>query len=239
VSQREARASTRGAPELVSLEPGTNLLVAGPVMTGKRTLMLSLLADRLADGGGGVVVTTRKSARTTERAVADLLGRNPGENLAVVDCTGVEEWSRGRARTAGRRRLSGPGDLTGVGIGVTEFLRRLHADGLDGVVGLHSLSTMLMYADLRRLFQFVHVLAGRVDAAGFASVVTVDDDVVSERESTVLRQAFDAVLEVRERDGDGDGPATRTAREGRGGPRRELRVRGADVGPREWTPFGP
>jgi hypothetical protein len=83
-----------------------------------------------------------------------------------------------------------------------------------------------------------------VDATGFASVVTVDDDVVSEREATVLRQAFDAVLEVREREseseGEGEGgPATRTAREGRGGPRRELRARGADVGPREWTPFGP
>jgi hypothetical protein len=192
-------------------------------------------------------VTTRKSARTTEREFGDLLGRDPGDDLAVVDCTGVEE--RGRKRASNRRRLSGPGDLTGVGIGVTEFVRRVHARGRGGTVGLHSLSTMLMYADLRRLFQFVHVLTGRVDATGFASVLTMDDGVVTEREATVLRQAFDAVLEVRERGtertarGDvsesGSGGVGRSGGgSGSAGPRRELRVRGADVGPREWTPFG-
>jgi KaiC/GvpD/RAD55 family RecA-like ATPase len=228
-------------PDLVSLEPGTNLLVSGPTMTGKRTLMLSLLADAVADGRGGVVVTTRKSARTTERQFADLLGRAPGGDLAVVDCAGVGGPDRGPRRGRGRgrggrgstrRQLSGPGDLTGIGIGVTEFMRRIHAEERGGVVGLHSLSTMLMYADLRRLYQFVHVLTGRVDATDFASVLTMDDGVVADREATVLRGAFDAVLEVREREG------ARSAREGRGAPRRELRVRGDDVGPREWTPFG-
>jgi hypothetical protein len=211
---------TPRAADLLSLDPGTSVLVSGPAMANKRTLVVSLLAEAYVEGDAGLFVSTRKSAGAIRREFANLAGRRPDDRFAVVDCTGLETDGRSRmTRTAG-----GPGDLTGAGIGVTEFLKRFHGAGLSGRFGLHSVSTMTMYADLRRVFQFLHVVVGRLELAGFAGAVTLDDGVVDARERAVLSQLFDAVVEVRETDGAGG---------------HDLRCRGADVGPREWTPFRP
>jgi KaiC/GvpD/RAD55 family RecA-like ATPase len=114
--------------------------------------------------------------------------------------------------------VSDPGDLTGIGIGVTTFLRQFYREGTSARLGVHSVSTMLMYADLRRVFRLLHVLTARIDAADSIGVFALDDSVDS-HEQSVLRQPFDGVVELRETD------------EGR-----ELRCRGVDAGPRSWTP---
>jgi len=202
--------------DAVTLDPGTTLLVTGPVMTGKRRLALDLLS-RHAGAEDTVFVTTRKDAETIEREFAARAGDEAATRLSVVDCVGGTAGVR--ARDDGRRRyVSTPGDLTGIGIAVTGFLRERHARGERANLGLHSLSTMVMYADFRRVFQFLHVVVGRVSAADFRGVFTVDTSVVDDRQLDVLTQPFDARLDVRER-----------------GNEREFRVRGHDVGPRTWT----
>ena len=201
--------------DAVALDPGTTLLVSGPVMTGKRRLVLELLATHEDDT---VFVTTRRGAAAIEREF-ESIAPGAGDRLSVVDCV-----SAGAGVSAGRvdghRYVSTPGDLTGIGIAVTEFLRERHSRGERANLGLHSLSTMVMYADLRRVFQYLHVVTSRVSVAGFRAVCSVDSSVVDDRDLAVLSQPFDARLELRERDGG-----------------REFRVRGDDLGPRAWTPL--
>jgi hypothetical protein len=79
---------------------------------------------------------------------------------------------------------------------------------------------MLMYADLRRVYQFVHVLTGRIDSSGFAGAFTLDTTTRNSESLDVLMQVFDALVEVRD---EGNGP--------------ELKVRGGEFGPRQWTEF--
>jgi KaiC/GvpD/RAD55 family RecA-like ATPase len=217
VQQRDTRAPASTAADLVSLPDGQSVLVAGEAMTGKRSLLLSVLASRAARDWGTVLVTTRKPPAATYRQFARLDGVIPPDRVSVVDGTGMGteggEWA---SRAAG-----GPGDLTGIGIGVTEFLREHHQAGRPAQLGLHSLSTMLMYADLKRLFQFVHVTTTRLAATGYAGVFTVDSGVLDGRELSILQQPFDGLVEVREGDAG-----------------RELRARGEVEGPREWTRFG-
>jgi hypothetical protein len=203
----------------VHLDDGNSVLVTGEAMTGKRSLLLSVLAGR-ADRRetGTVLVTTRKPPVATYRQFARLDGSIPPERVSVVDGTGV--GSAGGGGWA-YRAAGGPGDLTGIGIAVTEFLREHHRAGQPAQFGLHSLSTMLMYADLKRLFQFVHVTTTRLAATEFAGGFTVDSGVLDDRERSILRQPFDGVVEVREGDAG-----------------RELRARGTVDGPREWTRFG-
>jgi KaiC/GvpD/RAD55 family RecA-like ATPase len=217
------------AGELVTVPDGASVLVAGPVLSAKRTLMLAMLASR-ANGGvdrGTVVVSTRKPARATVRQYEELGGPVESDRIAVVDCTGldIDSTGRGADRRVRHRSVSGPGDLTGLGIRVSELLGGFQADGLAGQVGLHSLSTMLMYADVRRLYQFLHVVTGRAAATGFATVCTLDRGVVEDREERILTQPFDGVVEVRQHDPD------------RGGGK-QLRVAGDVEGPDGWTSFG-
>lgn len=203
------------------LAPGTSVLVSGPVMTAKRALHLRLLA-----GGGEptptVLVTTRKSADATTSTFADVAGHVDEDTLAVVDCTGTEFGNTRRGPN--RRYVSHPGDLTGIGIGLTEFMRRFHHGHGCGQVGFHSLSTVLMYTGFRRLFQFLHVITGRIDSSDFRGVFVIDDSALDARQWDILLQLFDTAVLTREGDGG----------------QRQIRVRGADagtLGPTTWTDF--
>ncbi|WP_372913084.1 hypothetical protein [Salinigranum sp.] len=205
-----------------ALAPGTNVLLSGPVMTGKQRVLLRLLAGGDPTDRGTVVATTRTSADAVSRTFEAIAGEVPDDLFAVVDCTGTIAESRVR-KTANRRFLSNPGDLTGVGIGLTEFMRRFYHRGDEARVGVHSLSTMLMYTEFRRLFQFLHAVTGRIDSSGFVGAFAVDSSALEPRELNILLQLFDSVVETR----DGDESV-------------EYRVRGADagtLGPGSWTSF--
>lgn len=205
---------------IAELEAGSNVLVAGPVMTGKRRLMNALLAQGTPNERGTIVITTRKDADRTVRSFEQISGPIDEERLSVVDCTGSSRNFRTPRSSPTVQRVSNPGDLTGIGIGVTKFMRRYYEGGVGARLGLHSLSTMLMYSDLRRVFQFLHVMTGRISNSEFVGVFTLDDTMVDSTDVNILTQPFDAVVDVR------------NTPEGT----RELRVRGADIGPRRWTP---
>ena len=215
-------ASATVALEPDALAPGTNVLVSGPVLTAKQRIVLRLLAGNDAADRGTVVATTRASADSVARSFRTLADDVPDDRFAVVDCPGLPAESPRSRRTENRRYVSDPGDLTGVGIGLTEFMRAFYHRGDDARVGVHSLSTMLMYTEFRRLFRFLHVVTARIDSSGFGGVFAVDDSALSEREANLLRQLFDSVVETRE-----------------GEVGTELRVRGADagtLGPASWAP---
>ena len=206
-------------PWLAATPPGTSLLVAGPPMTRKRRLTMRLRAG-VDEEAARALVTTRLDADGMEREYRAV---DPGiapERLAVVDCV-TEQRGSGfdpdRVESPTRRYANDPGDLTGVGIGVSEFMRRFADEGLDVAIGLHTLSTMLMYADLNRLYRFVHVLTSRATVAGARGAYVLDD---SADDPGVIAQPFDGMVAVRD---------------GEAGP--EVRVRGVDPGPRRWTPL--
>ncbi|KTG11684.1 hypothetical protein AUR64_00385 [Haloprofundus marisrubri] len=225
------RMSVMGTPlEAITVEPGTSLLISGPTLTGKRRLLYELLASApRRRERATILTTTRKRADTIAREYEAVSGGGDGgagraersggsDELAIVDCVGRLSGFDPDREQPNRRYVSSPGDLTGVGIAVTEFMRRQYEAGTETRVGVHSLSTMLMYTELRRLFQFLHVLTGRIANCEFSGVFVADDDVVDDRDFAILKQPFDAVLELRETD---DG--------------REYRIRGEYDGPRRWT----
>ncbi|WP_256296170.1 DUF7504 family protein [Haloarchaeobius salinus] len=195
---------------LDTIPAGTNVLVAGPPLTGKRELLYELLGGDTTDGT--VFVSTRKRASIVEREYRQ---RAPEPALRVVDCVSGQF---GRPQQTGHHRfVSSPGDLTGIGIRASEFMRQLQETCDTVGLGMHTLSTSLMYVDLRQVYQFLHVLTGRVQHAGFRGGFVLED-VGDLRSNSVLGQPFDGLVEVRE-----------------GETGREVRVRGLDIGPRAWT----
>ena len=65
--------------------PGTNILVSGPPLSGKRSLCLDILASGVENGEGAIIVTTKDGA---DRVLDDFETRTPYEDrpVAVVDC---------------------------------------------------------------------------------------------------------------------------------------------------------
>jgi hypothetical protein len=189
-------------------------------MTGKRRLLFDLVGGSASRTGA--FVTTKKPA---DKVAAWFAASRPDAEdwrLSFVDATGTGDRIRPSqvAHLDDLRVVANPGDLTGVGIELSGILRGWHHDdAADPRVGLHSLSTQLMYADVRRVYQFLHVVTTRIATVDGVGVFTLDVTVNADTHET-LRQLFDARVEVHEAD---HGP--------------QFRVRGGDFGPRSWTDF--
>lgn len=187
---------------LESIRPGTSILVTGPAMAGKQSLVYDVLADGVSKGQGAIIVSTGDRAETV---IEDFDARvsTTGYSFGVVDC--AADQSVAESRPENRifvHHVSSPGDLTGIGIGITEAMETLHDNGKDGGrLALSSLSTMLTYTDRKTVFKFCHVLSSRLEAADYLGLFTIDASAHDEQTLQVIKQAFDGMIEIREQDG--------------------------------------
>ncbi len=211
-----------GFEETKSIPPGTSILVSGPSMTGKDALLVELLASGADCGEAGILMTTDADGEKTLAEVCTRASDGDWSLLSAIDC---------RANSGRRQReldngafvysVSEPSELTGIGIGITQcFDRTQKIDATGGRMGLTSLSTMVRYANRKTVFKFCHVLSQRLDSAGFVGIFTLNSGAHDDQTVEVIKQAFDANLEVREQDGE-----------------RQARVLGVDTEPTEWRPL--
>ena len=186
----------------VEVEEGTNLLVEGPPMSGKRELGFQILADGVEHGEGAIVVTTKDSAdRVLEDFAEVAVVENP--TVGVVDCVTKQQGMGNRRESDLVRYASSPNDLTGIGIELSELLRAFYEQrgARKNRILLHSLSTLLMYSDLQTVFRFMHVFTGRVQSADALGVFVVDSTAHDEQTVSTLKQLFDGVISIQEHDG--------------------------------------
>jgi len=196
------------------LDPGLNVLVSGPSMSGKRQLVFDLLAPDPDAMDPVVVMTTDDPAQRIQTQLGDRGVSFDPDAVRVVDATGAPGDD-----DPAIHRVNSPADLTGMGVAFTQAVEQMGTpDRLR--LGFLSISTLLQYVDSERTFSFMHVLSRRTSAAGYLGVFTLDPTTHDEQFVNVVTSIFDAVIELRETDGD-----------------RELRVRGLPGVDASWTDF--
>ncbi|MDZ7702637.1 MAG: recombinase RecA [Halobacteriales archaeon] len=179
------------------LQAGSYLL-AGPAMSGKYELLLDFVEEGVAQGDAILFVTTNESAGPILDDLEERLGTLP-DQLRVVDCVAERQGTEGRYPPERVEYVSSPGDLTGIGIGVSEQLRRFAASEAERTrICFYSLSTLLMYAELETVFRFLHVLSGRVDSIGALGLFALDPTTHEESTVNTLKQLFDGLVEVKD-----------------------------------------
>ncbi|PSQ05405.1 recombinase RecA [Halobacteriales archaeon QS_6_71_20] len=188
------------------IEPGSNVLVTGPSLSGKRELSLDVLAGGTRNGEGAIVVTTKDSA---DRILSQFEKRTgyEGRPVAIVD-TVTRQQGVGDAPDSDRiKYTSSPVDMTGIGIKLSEFLETFYRDrGIrQNRVMVHSLSTLLMYSDLQTVFRFLHVFTGRIQSVDGLGVYCIDSTAHDDQTMNTLKQLFDGIVETEE----GEDPTVR------------------------------
>ena len=183
----------------ISVDPGTNILISGPPLTGKRRLAMDILAHGAANGEGSVIVTTRDSS---DRVLADFRSRllDPdGADLGVVDCV-TQHQGRSASDTEVVKYASSPVDMTGIGIKFSEFVEEFYSqrDVRKNRVLMDSLSTLLMYSDLQTVFRFMHVFTSRIEDADALGVHVIESTAHDAESMNTMKQLFDGVVEVSE-----------------------------------------
>jgi KaiC/GvpD/RAD55 family RecA-like ATPase len=201
--------------ELDAFDPGMNVLISGPSMSGKRRLVFDLLAPEATQSDPIAVMTTDDPASRIRTGFEDRGVRFDPTTFRIIDATGAP----GDDADPAIHRVSSPADLTGMGVAFTQAVDQMGTpDRLR--FGFVSISTLLQYVDAERAFSFLHVLSRRTSAAGYLGVYSIDPTTHEDRFVNVVTSIFDAAIEIRERDGD-----------------RELRIRGLSDVPPEWTAF--
>ncbi|MCD2200786.1 hypothetical protein LPA44_12880 [Halobacterium sp. KA-4] len=200
---------------LASLRPGTTVLVAGPSHAGTRHLAFRMLSGPPTEGA--ILVSTNQRAGR----IADDWARSgfelDKERAAILDCVGDDDQNV----PAQVLPVSGPSDLTGIGMRYSDVYRTFRQSGVERVrTGLFSVSTLLSFGDLKTVSRFVHTLVGRIDAVDGIGVFCIDPGMHDEQTVSTITQFCSARIDVRETESG-----------------QELRARGIPDQPREWMNF--
>lgn len=203
---------------LGALEPGTNVVIVGPSMSGKREVALELLAAGYEIDDGILCITTERASRLFE-ALERHLPTLDRRDVGVVDCSGRSTRSAIEAMT---ESVSSPGDLTGISIGTAKLYEQFADRGVSDIrYGLISISTLLQHLGYEKVFKFLYVYSNRIGETDGLGIYTLDDDTHDPTTVNTIRGQFDGAIELRLTDA-GD---------------RAVRVRGFGSKPTAWTPL--
>ncbi|AZH25713.1 RAD55 family ATPase [Haloplanus aerogenes] len=188
-----------GPPLDVEVEQGSNLLLSGPALTGKKQLAFDILAEGIRDGEGAIVVSNTDGAKRVFEAFDERVDY-ADRPVAVVDCVTRQQGVSEARDDAQVRYTSSPVDMTGVGIKFSELLEEFYERQAvrRNRVFLDSLSTLLMYSDLQTVFRFLHVFTGRVQSVDGLGLYAIDSTAHDDKTMNTLKQLFDGVIETHE-----------------------------------------
>lgn len=203
---------------LGDLPRDATLVIAGPPMTGKYALMLSILAHYTEDT---IVISTKNGASRVIDDFEDVAGGPGRGRIGVVDCVPTAD-GLAAPETELVKHAGSPENLTRIGVKFTELFEVFYREesGTDVGVGVHSISQLLMHSGLKNVYQFLQVLTGQVRSADWLCVAVMETN-TDEEELQTLYHHFDGIVETREN----------AAGE------RELRVRGLSPTVSDWTAF--
>lgn len=184
------------------LEEGASVLVLAPSMSRDVDACCVGLACREepADANLLAVELDGTVSDVTDRWTTHC-GRTPARTAVVTASGSAGSADAGESMSqpgssVSVTSVSNPGDLTGLGIKVSQCLSSW--EEADGELGLcfRSLTTLLQFADVERVFQFVHLLTQRVEAAGARAHFHMDPNAHDDQAVATLRSLFDDVREL-------------------------------------------
>ncbi|ERH10745.1 MAG: hypothetical protein J07HX64_02524 [halophilic archaeon J07HX64] len=182
--------------EIPDTPDAANVLLLAPVDREQSdTLCLDALSRSPPAETRVLAVTYGYSPAEFIEAWADHVGEAPAAGGVVAVGESESEFADGTWRA---RFVKNPGDLTGIGIQLSELLSDLAAGAgpnEEVVVCFDAVSSLLQYADLQRSFRFLHVVTGRVRNADSTCYYHLDPDAHDEQTMATLDSLFDSTVE--------------------------------------------
>jgi len=99
------------------------------------------------------------------------------------------------------RSVESPGNLTKIGVELNDMLSTWTDEGVRTTVCFESLTPLIQYSDVEKVYKFLHVFSNQVEAVNARAHYHLDPDAHDGSDVNLLMTTFDAVVEV---DADGD-----------------------------------
>ncbi|VVB93906.1 KaiC [uncultured archaeon] len=181
------------------IKKGSNIILIGPPMSGKEVILNQIMYHGAAENESAIisVITNEPGTRMLERFKENKLDL-PQSRIGIVDCitnligSGIDEDENIKIANS-------PVDLTGIGVKISQFyekfftIKNIHKIQLD----INSLSTLLMYSNIKKVFRFIQVFTGRIKEAGGLGIFVLESGIHDMQAIVALTQLFDGIIEVK------------------------------------------
>lgn len=177
---------------------GTNILVSGPPLTGKRRLARSILQHGIDNDEGAIVITTRDPAERVTSSF-DYDTDTCASPVGVVDCV-TEHMGRSTTDSLTVKYAASPVDMSGIGIGFSNFIEYFYAEvgRKQNRVMVDSMTTLLLYSTLQTVFEFTHAITSRVDDVDAIGIYVIESTAHDDETLHTMSQLFDGTIEMDE-----------------------------------------
>jgi len=185
----------------VAVDPGTNLLVTGPPLTGKRRLAIETLAAGARNDDGTIIVSARDSGQRVRAELPEAMATGP---VGVVDAV-TQHLGQTVDDDELTKYVASPRDMTAIGVKFSELLQSFYTEQtIDrNRVLVDSLTPLLLYSNLQTVFRFTHVFTSRIESVNAIGLHTIESTAHDDETLNTLTQLFDGAIAV-----DEDGTAT-------------------------------
>lgn len=190
----------------VSSELGdaSNVLVLAPSMNDEsKGMCFDLLSEPDPSRTNALLTTFTKTPNDVMQDWATHVGTRPvnlkivsvGETMrsAAATTTGAEPQLKTESPVIDT--VSNIGDVTGLGIKLSQQLQAWDGNGNKTVGCIDSLVPLVQTVDLQTTFRFLHVLTGRFSAADARVHYHLDPNALDEQTVSTLKTLFDAAVE--------------------------------------------
>lgn len=178
---------------------GNVLLLAPSIGWAERDACTDFLGHGPLDITNQIHVLYVESPVARYEVVEEALPHHPAETAVVTVGSAGPVAGRGPEPPHNDYHVESvpdPGDLTGLGMALQDCLRAWQGDRYDVGLCFDSLSILLQYADIERVYRFLHVLTRRLETVDASAHFHLDPAAHDERTVARLSALFDSVVEV-------------------------------------------
>jgi len=181
------------------IKKGANIMLIGPPMSGKKIISNYIMYYGAARNENAVIEvnTYEPGYLILERLKENKLNLTLSK-VGIVDCLtrmiGIDTYEDESIKIA-----SSSVDLTDIGVKISQhfenFFTKKNIRKIQ--LNINSLSTLLMYSNIRTVFRFLQVFTGRIKAAGGLGIYVIESGVHDIQVITALSQLFDGKIEIK------------------------------------------
>ncbi|WGI17022.1 RAD55 family ATPase [Methanonatronarchaeum sp. AMET-Sl] len=188
----------------VEIPQGSSVVFQGPPLSGKHIFAKRFFYKGLENEESSILITSNESGKK----VVDWFDKNEmaldkhEERYGIVDCISESQELEKADSNKNVAYASNPGDLTEIGIKTSEYIRDLYKKGKNEKIRIciDSISIMMMYADTRNIFRFLHTFSGRIKSIDGTLTILLEEGSHDEKTLNIIKQIMDIQIKSREND---------------------------------------
>lgn len=176
----------------MEVAPGTNLLLLGDLFSGKDIFSKDFIKEGLENGEACIFVSTHDPIQDTLEEFKDYdIGL-----LRMVNCiSSRSDLANDYSHEDQIRFVASPTELASIMAFINEFLDILRNREVPGIrIVFDSVSTLLMYSNLKTIYKFLHVLTNTVKAQNAVLLMTMEEGVHDRIEISSLERLSQGLI---------------------------------------------